>query len=134
MIIIGEKINGAIPSTAQAIKDRDADFIRDLAVKQVEAGADYIDVCAGTSPSEEYDALCWLLDIVEDCTDKPICLDSPDPRMLVKVAPRVKHPGILNSISDEGEKCDVIIPYLVEHPEWPSGSATSSSTSTWRRG
>ena len=118
MIVIGEKINGAIPSTAQAIKDRDADYIRDLAVKQVEAGADYIDVCAGTAPSEEYDALCWLLGIVEECTDKPICLDSPDPRMLVKVAPQVKHPGILNSISDEGEKCDVIVPYLAEHPEW----------------
>ena len=46
MIIIGEKINGAIPSTSQAIKDRDAYFIRDLAIKQVEAGAEYIDVCA----------------------------------------------------------------------------------------
>ena len=118
MIIIGEKINGAIPSTAQAIKDRDADFIRDLAVRQAAAGADYIDVCAGTAPSEEYDALCWLLDVVEECTDKPICLDSPDPHMLVKVADKVKRPGILNSLSDEGEKCDVIIPYLAAHPEW----------------
>ena len=118
MIVIGEKINGAIPSTSQAIKDRDADFIRDLAIRQVEAGAEYIDVCAGTATSEEFDALCWLLNIVEECTDKPICLDSPDPCMLVEVAPKVKHPGILNSLSDEGKKCDVIIPFLAEHPEW----------------
>ncbi len=46
MIIIGEKINGSIPSVAKAIADRDADWIRDLAKRQADAGATYIDVCA----------------------------------------------------------------------------------------
>jgi len=46
MIIIGEKINGAIPSTGKAIAEKDAEFIRNLAIKQAEAGADFIDVCA----------------------------------------------------------------------------------------
>jgi hypothetical protein len=44
MIIIGEKINGSIPSTAKAIADRDEDFIRNLARRQAGTGADYIDV------------------------------------------------------------------------------------------
>ncbi|MFZ7121926.1 MAG: methyltetrahydrofolate cobalamin methyltransferase, partial [Eubacteriaceae bacterium] len=30
MIIIGEKINGAIPSVAKAIAEKDADYIRNL--------------------------------------------------------------------------------------------------------
>lgn len=38
MIIIGEKINGAIPSAAEAIARRDEEFIRDLARRQTEAG------------------------------------------------------------------------------------------------
>ena len=31
MIIIGEKINGSIPKTGQAIAERDAEYIRELA-------------------------------------------------------------------------------------------------------
>ena len=43
MIIIGEKINGAIPSTAKAIAARDEEFIRNLAIRQTEAGADFLE-------------------------------------------------------------------------------------------
>ena len=39
MIIIGEKINGAIPSAAAAIESRDEAFIRKLARMQTETGA-----------------------------------------------------------------------------------------------
>ena len=46
MIIIGEKINGSIPSVAKAIAEKNADWIRDLARKQTEAGATFIYVCA----------------------------------------------------------------------------------------
>ena len=44
MIIIGEKINGSIPSMAKAIAARDEEWIKDIAKKQTEAGATYIDV------------------------------------------------------------------------------------------
>ena len=46
MIIIGEKLNGSIPSVAKAIAERDADLIRERAKKQAEAGATFLDVCA----------------------------------------------------------------------------------------
>ena len=39
MEIIGEKINGTRQRVAQAIADRDADFVQDLARKQAEAGS-----------------------------------------------------------------------------------------------
>ena len=41
MIIIGEKINGSIPSVAEAIEKRDADFIKARATAQAEAGASF---------------------------------------------------------------------------------------------
>ena len=50
MIIIGEKINGSIPSVAEAIAKRDAEFIKDRARKQAEAGATFIEllcICSG---------------------------------------------------------------------------------------
>lgn len=118
MIIIGEKINGAIPIVAEAIANRDAAFIQKRALDQEAAGADYLDVCAGTAPELEYDALCWLIDTVQEVATKPICIDSPDPHMLVRVFPKLRKPGLINSISLEGEKCQVLLPLLRDNPEW----------------
>lgn len=118
MILIGEKINGAIPSVAKAIAGRDAAFIEDLVRKQDAAGADYIDVCAGTKPELEAEALRWLIGVVQSATEKPICLDSPDPRVLADAMPLIQKPGILNSISGEGGKCDILLPLLRDNPEW----------------
>lgn len=117
MIIIGEKINGAIPSVAAAIENRDEAFIRNLARIQTEAGAQYLDVCAGTAQDKELATLEWLLDIVQDEADLPICVDSPDPNILEAVFPRIKKSGIINSVSGEGNKCDVILP-LIENTDW----------------
>ena len=43
MIIIGEKINGSIPAVAEAIAKRDAEFIKERARIQTEAGATCLD-------------------------------------------------------------------------------------------
>ncbi len=117
MIIIGEKINGAIPSAAAAIESRDEGFIRRLARIQTEAGAQYLDVCAGTAQEKELDTLKWLLEVVQDESDLPICIDSPDADILKEVFPLVKKPGIINSVSGEGNKCDVIYP-LIRDTDW----------------
>lgn len=117
MIIIGEKINGAIPSAAAAIENRDEVFIRDLARRQTEAGAQYLDICAGTSKEKELSTLEWLLEVVQDETALPICIDSPDAGILKAVLPRIHKPGIVNSVSGEGDKCEVIYP-LLEGTEW----------------
>ena len=76
MIIIGEKINGAIPSVAKAISSQDADWIRDLAKRQSDAGADFIDVCSSV-PDRDVETLHWLIDLVQEVCDTRICIDSP---------------------------------------------------------
>ena len=53
MIIIGEKINGSIPAVAEAIAARDAEFIKNRAKAQAEAGATFIDCCASVPEAEE---------------------------------------------------------------------------------
>ena len=45
MMIIGEKINGSIPSTAKAIASLDENYIRDLARKQAGACLLYTSRC-----------------------------------------------------------------------------------------
>lgn len=119
MIIIGEKINGAIPSVMQAIERRDSDFIRQRAVSQAEAGADFIDCAASTSPDIEYESMCWLIDNIQDVTDTPICIDSPDANLLAKLLSedRLSRPGMVNSVNEEGLKCETIFP-LIAGTDW----------------
>ncbi|WKY43723.1 methyltetrahydrofolate cobalamin methyltransferase [Eubacteriaceae bacterium ES2] len=112
MIIIGEKINGTIPVVKDAIEKRDAAFIADRAVKQTEAGAHFIDVCASTAPEFEIETLKWLMAVVQDATDTPLCIDSPNPRVIEAVFKYANKPGMINSISEEGEKCEILLPLM----------------------
>lgn len=117
MIIIGEKINGTIPSVKRAIEEKDGAFIRSLAIRQADAGADYIDVCASTSPEKEIETLKWLMEIVQDAVDTPLCIDSPNTDVIAQVFKFAKRPGLINSVSEEGNKCDVIYP-LLQGTQW----------------
>lgn len=117
MIIIGEKINGTIPRVKRAIEKKDGGYIVGLAVKQAEAGADYIDICAGTAPEIEIETLIWLMEIVQEAVEKPLCIDSPNPKAIEAVFDKAKVPGIINSVSGEEGKCEVIFP-LVQGTEW----------------
>ena len=79
MIIIGELINGTRKRIKQAIADRDADYISQLAIQQTEAGADFIDCNPGTVGEQEITDMQWLVETVQQATDRPITFDSPNP-------------------------------------------------------
>ena len=112
MIIIGEKLNGSIPSTAKAIAEKNEDYIRDLAKKQSEAGAHFLDVCASVPEEGELEVLKWLIDLVQDVSDTPICIDSPSAKICAAAIKFCKKPGLINSVSGEGDKIDLIFPAI----------------------
>ena len=113
MIIIGEKINGSIPSAGKAIAARDEAWIRNLARIQEDANADYLDCCASVNVNE-LETMKWLLDIIQDETSTKVCVDSPDPRVCVDALQYCKKPGLVNSVSLEGDKIDVIFPAIAD--------------------
>lgn len=114
MIIIGEKLNGSIPSVAKAIADKDAELIRERARKQAEAGATFLDVCASVEEEVEVETLKWMIDLVQEVTDTLICVDSPSARSCVAAIPFCKKPGLINSVSLEGDKIDTIFPVIAD--------------------
>ena len=114
MIIIGEKLNGSIPSVAKAIAEKDADLIRERARMQAEAGATFLDVCASVEEAVEVETLKWMIDLVQEVTDTPICVDSPSARSCVAAIPFCKRPGLINSVSLEGDKIDTIFPVIAD--------------------
>ncbi len=130
MIIIGEKINGSIPSVAKAIAERDAELIKARAIAQAEAGATYIDCCASVPESEEVETLKWMIDCIQEVTDLPISVDSPSAEVLAQAYKFCKRPGIFNSVSGEGSKIDTIFPIMAqpENKGWEVIALLSDNT------
>jgi len=114
MKIIGEKINGTRKRVAQAIAERDAAYIGDLALKQSAAGAAWLDINAGTHPSQEADDLIWLIETVQAVVDTPLCLDSANPAALQIAVRAVKQTPLINSISGEADRLKGILPIVAE--------------------
>jgi len=110
--IIGEKINGTRQRVAQAIEERDVALIRDLAVKQAEAGAAWLDVNAGTYPSREPDDLIWLIQTIQSVVEVSLCLDSANPQALAVAIQVVERTPMINSISGEPQRLEGILPLV----------------------
>ncbi|MBK5243981.1 MAG: dihydropteroate synthase [Eubacteriaceae bacterium] len=114
MIFIGEKINGTRKIIQQAIIDRDAELIKKTALDQAQAGADYLDVNAGTDPSREKEDMLWLIDVVQSVTDIPICIDSSTPEVIKEAIHAVKATPLINSINGDPKRLESFIPFIKE--------------------
>ena len=116
MIIVGEKINTSRRDIAEAVEKRDADYITRVAREQVQAGAHYIDVNAGTFLENEAEHLCWLVETVQSKIDLPLSLDSPNPKALSEAIKHHKGEPMINSISLEEDRFQALLPIIVGQP------------------
>ena len=114
MYVIGEQINCTRKPIARAVKKQDSERIQQVAVRQVEAGAACLDVNGGIAGSEAA-YLSWLVDVVQDAVDVPLCLDSPDAEALALALPRCRQRPMINSITNETDRLNAIIPLIKEH-------------------
>lgn len=102
MLIVGELINASRKEIAGLIRSRNREAIQKIAMRQVQNGADFIDVNAGTFMGEEAECLKWLVETVQAAVDAPCCIDSPDPVAIVAALSVHKGPpAMINSISLE---------------------------------
>jgi 5-methyltetrahydrofolate corrinoid/iron sulfur protein methyltransferase len=82
MILIGERINGMFKDVKQAIADKDQKVIQDLAVRQTEAGAAYLDVNVGTAAADQEGTIQWLIESIQEACSTPLSLDSQKPAVI----------------------------------------------------
>ena len=116
MIIVGEKINTSRKTIAEAVEKRNADVIRKIARQQAKAGADYIDVNAGTFLDREVEYLPWLVETVQSAVDRPLCLDSPNPQALERALRVHSGEAMINSISLEKDRYENLLPVVMRQP------------------
>jgi 5-methyltetrahydrofolate--homocysteine methyltransferase len=114
MLIIGERLNCTRKKIREAVERRDAEFIRGEVEKQVGAGADLLDVNGGIAGSET-ECLTWMVNVVQESTDVPICLDSADSGALEKALPLCRKRPMINSITDEPERFEGLLPLIKKY-------------------
>lgn len=116
MLIIGELINTSRKLINEAVENKDADYIKKIALEEVSAGANYVDVNCGTMIFDEVETMEWLVNTVQEVVQVPLCIDSPNPKAIeagLKLA-RYGQP-LINSITGEKERFAEILPLVLKY-------------------
>lgn len=87
MFIIGERINGMFRSVARAIQERDEGAIADLARRQVNAGANALDLNTGPTEGDPAEVMAWLVRTAQDAVDVHSRSTARSPRSSRRVLP-----------------------------------------------
>ncbi len=107
MYIIGENIHIISQSVKEALRDRDEKFFQELAVKQVEAGAQALDLNLGPRKKDWEEVFPWMVKAVEAVADVPLSFDSTNILGIEAGLKTVtKARSIINSTSAEPERLE----------------------------
>lgn len=110
MLIISERINGQFSSVGKAIDKRDAKCIQDMAIKQVEFGANMLDINTGPGRDDAPACMEWLVKTVQEVVDVPLCLDSPGPKTMEAGLKVCDKKPLINSTTAEQKKMERFFP------------------------
>lgn len=114
-VIIGEKINPTgHKKMAAALQAHDLDYVVELAKRQVEYGADVLDVNVGVPGLDDVALLPEVTRLVAETTGLPVCLDSPNPAALAAALPVAPGKPLVNSVSGEDARLDAVLPLVKE--------------------
>ncbi len=114
MILIGENIHILSKVVSEAIKGRNEKPLQELAVKQAEAGADYIDLNIGPARKDP-DVMKWLVQVIQDVVKKPLSLDTTNPVAMEAGLSVCKIPPLINSASGKQESKEKMLPLAVKY-------------------
>jgi 5-methyltetrahydrofolate--homocysteine methyltransferase len=113
--IIGEKINPTgRKKLAAALKEGDYDYVRKLATKQVETGADILDVNVGVPGIDEVAVLPEVAKLVSEIVDVPLCLDSANHQAIAAALAVVPGKPLVNSVNGEEKSMEAVLPVVKE--------------------
>jgi len=126
MFIIGELINGMYQDIGRAIKDKDKGVIQKCALAQIKAGADALDVNCGPASRNPISDIQWLIDCIQEVTDKPLALDSSKPQVIESGLKAIKNKVIINSTTADPEKLEILVPLAKKYNAKLIGLAISA--------
>jgi len=109
MYILGENIHIISDKVKEALANRDEKYFQELAVKQVEAGAQALDLNLGPRKKDGEEVFPWIVKTVEAVVDVPLSFDSTN---ILGIEAGLKHitkaQPIINSTSAEPERLEKV--------------------------
>jgi 5-methyltetrahydrofolate corrinoid/iron sulfur protein methyltransferase len=118
MYIIGENIHIVSPKVKEAIAARNGAFFVDLARKQVQNGAQALDLNVGPQKKAGPEVMSWLVDVVQEAVGTDVTLSFDTTNLAAIRAGLAKVPrgkAIVNSTSAEAERLESVPPVAVEY-------------------
>jgi len=114
--LIGERINptGRKKLTAK-LQAGDVEMVRSEAVKQVQYGADILDINVGASGVDEVIMLPKAVAAVMSVTDVPLCFDSHNAEALEAALKIYKGKPIINSVNGQEQCLEEILPLVKKY-------------------
>jgi 5-methyltetrahydrofolate corrinoid/iron sulfur protein methyltransferase len=109
MYIIGENIHIISEKVKNALSEKDARFFQESAVKQVEAGAQALDINLGPRKKDGEEVFPWIVEKIEEVVDIPISFDTTNlVGMEAGLKKITKAQPIINSTSAEPERLEKV--------------------------
>ena len=114
-VVIGEKINPTgRKKLAAALKEGDFEYVKQIALNQVAAGADILDVNVGVPGVDEVELLPKVAKLVAETVDIPLCLDSANRDALAAALAVLPGRPLVNSVNGEEESLEGLLPVIKE--------------------
>ncbi|XVX21541.1 dihydropteroate synthase [Actinomycetota bacterium] len=115
-VIIGERINPTGRKVFQEqLRNGDMSAIERDVHAQVTGGADILDINMGVPLVDEADLLAKAIIMVQEMTDKPICIDSSVVEALEAGLSVYKGRALVNSITAEDDRMEAILPLVKKY-------------------
>jgi 5-methyltetrahydrofolate--homocysteine methyltransferase len=114
--LIGERINPTGRRIFQEqLREGDLSAIERDVKAQVEGGADVLDINMGVPLTDEADLLARAITMVQELTDRPICIDSSVVEALEAGLSVYQGRALVNSVTAEDERLAQILPLVKKH-------------------
>jgi 5-methyltetrahydrofolate corrinoid/iron sulfur protein methyltransferase len=121
MLIIGEKVNVMMTKIGAAMKAYEKKPIQEMALLQVEGGANWLDINLGPATKEGPERMRFVVESVQEVTDIPLALDTMNIEAMKAGLEVVKGEVMINSISSQPDRIEALMPLAVEKNSWVVG-------------
>jgi 5-methyltetrahydrofolate--homocysteine methyltransferase len=113
VVVIGERINPTgRKRLAEELRASRLDYVSELAVSQVAAGADVLDLNVCLPGLDEVSLLAKVVKLVSAKVSVPLCIDSTNPRAIAVALAMAPGKPLVNSVSGQGTLLREILPIV----------------------
>ena len=115
MITIGECIHVISSNVRTAIEGRDKAFIQDMARRQVEKGAQVIDLNIGPQKKTGVEVMGWMVETIQEVTDVTLSLDTTNAAAIEAGLQACRKRAFINSTDATPERLTALMPLAAKY-------------------